>query len=153
MIFGKWFIKHSMGFFTYTDMPELKYGTYKPNAVDKVFFQISRLMFWAFWLSLIILIPTGKFYQPDFVYFDFFGYFDINYINMSAITSYGCFMLYFLILIATVPGLPLSVYLCSLTGYKSLKIDIGLRLIIIFVTLCFLIPTAIQCLIAYINLF
>ena len=145
MIFAKRFIATTMGLFTIVDMPELRYGTYKPNAVDKVFFQISRFVFWALLLSVIIntltneLIPDSR--KPDIIDFDFFGVENIP------------FLAGFLIIFVTVPGLPLSVYLCSLTGYKSLKIDIGLRLIIIFVTLCFLIPTAIQCLIAYINLF
>ena len=145
MIFAKRLITTTMGLFTVYDMPELRYSTYKPNAIDKVFFQISRFVFWALLLSFIItlitasLIPDSR--QPDIVEFNFFG---VEHIP---------FLAGFLIVVVTLPGLPLSVYLCSLTGYKSLKIDIGLRLIILIPILSWLMPMAIQYLIAYIALF
>ena len=153
MVLWKNAIKRSLGFIDFTEIPELKYSTYKPNAVDKVFFKISYFAYYAFWLFLLMRVLLGACYQPDFVYFDFFGYFDVDALSWSAYDSYFYFMLLFYIVFVTVPGLPLSVYLCKFTGYKTLKIDIGLRLIIIFVSLCYLMPTAIQCLIAYIKLF
>ena len=53
------------------------------------------------------------------------------------------YILWILVFI-TLPGLAGSVYVCKVTGYKLLKIDIGLRLIILASFLYCMIPTTIK---------
>ena len=106
----------------------MKYSSYEPNAVDKMFFKISRFMFWMAGLLFIAHFIPGLLLEltSDGIK---------SGMNMKTL----CIVL--LAYLITLPGLAGSVYLCKLTGSKLLKIDIGLRLIIVSVLL-FIMTTA-----------
>ena len=96
----------------------MKYSSYEPNAVDKMFFKISRLVFHTTWIAIAInLILVGLINQGG-------G-------SVRPIFEYMVLPIVFI----TLPGLSGSVYLCKVTGSKLLKIDIGFRLVILFIFL------------------
>ena len=124
MLFGKFLVKYTMGMFDNDQIYELKTSNYQPNLLDKAFFQISRL---AFWITFIIFAT----YICCMLMSDYAN-------NTHLLTHTPNFRLKIedmAILMFVWAGLPASVYFYGLTGLKILRVDIGFRLVAIFIWL------------------
>ena len=129
--------KWGIGMFNKIELDFMKYSSYEPNAVDKLLFKISRIMFsvtWLFGIPFCLFAYLNGSAAPSIFHIDLNGY---------GFILFG--FIYFFIL----PGLAASVYCCKITGYKILKIDIGLRLIAF---LYLIIPDTIRLFIAWLGL-
>ena len=108
---------------------------------DKVFFKISRIMFSATWFFIIAYLILALLNNGN----------ESASAVISAVTNtftpqqnHILWMVGLALVFITLPGLAGSVYVCKVTGYKLLKIDIGLRLIILAIFLYYMIPTTIK---------
>ena len=122
MLFGKFLVKYTMGMFDNDQIYELKTSNYQPNLLDKVFFQISRLAFWITFVIFIVYFAFGLMVEYA-NYMTHRGNYLTNYMKFED----------FVVLFIVLFGLPASVYFYGLTGLKILRVDIGLRLVAIFI--------------------
>ena len=124
MLFAKFLVKYTMGIFDRDQVQELRTSDYQPNSLDRVFFQISRL---AFWITFVIFVT----YICCMLMSDYAN-------NSHLMTHTPNFYLKIedmAMLMFIWAGLPASVYFYGLTGFKILRVDIGFRLVAIFIWL------------------
>ena len=132
--------KAGVGMLDRDELELMKYSSYVPNAVDKVFFKLAHLLFsatWFFIITLLILLLLNNELAVAVI---------STYTNTLTLKQNEMLgtIVWFALVFITLPGLAGSVYVCKVTGYKLLKIDIGLRLIILSIVLYYLIPITIK---------